>query len=158
MTYKEHSMRQGSKREVGLCMTREVRLIAPAQTIQEAAELMVDCDAGAIPVGDKGRLVGMITDRDIATRAVAGGLGPDTPVSKIMSKGVKYCFEDEDAEHVASNMGDIRVRRLVVLSRDKQLVGIVALGDLACGDHDPSAIAGALGGISRRGPVQQETT
>jgi CBS domain-containing protein len=73
----------------------------------------------------------MITDRDIAIRAVAQGLGPDTPVREVMSQEVKYCYEDEDLEHVAQNMGELQVRRLPVVNRDKRLVGIVSLGDIA---------------------------
>jgi CBS domain-containing protein len=85
-----------------------------------------------MPVGENDRLVGMITDRDIAIRAVAQGKGPDTPVREVMStEQVLYCFEDEDLEHVAQNMGDTQVRRLPVVNREKRLVGIVSLGDIA---------------------------
>jgi CBS domain-containing protein len=93
--------------------------------------MMAELDAGVIPVGENDRLVGMITDRDIAIRAVAKGKGPDTPVRDVMSSEVKYCYDDEDLEHVAKNMGDIQVRRLPVVNRDKRLVGIVSLGDIA---------------------------
>ncbi|HEU0260000.1 MAG TPA: CBS domain-containing protein [Burkholderiales bacterium] len=112
-------------------MTREVRVANPTQTIRDVAKIMAEIDAGAVPVGENDRLVGMITDRDIAIRAVAEGKGPDTPVRDIMSKDIKYCYDDEDLEHVAENMGDLQVRRLPVVNRDKRLVGIVALGDVA---------------------------
>lgn len=112
-------------------MTREVALADPNQPIREAAELMAECDAGALLVGRNDRLVGVITDRDIAVRAVAKGLPPATPVEKVMSPQVLYCFEDEDVEHVAKNMGENRVRRLPVLNREKRLVGIVSFGDLS---------------------------
>jgi CBS domain-containing protein len=112
-------------------MTTDVELASPTQTIRQAALLMGKTDCGALPVADKDSLVGMITDRDIAIRAIAAGKGPDTPVREVMSKEVKYCFEDENLEEVAQNMGDIQVRRLPVVSRDKRLVGIVSLGDIA---------------------------
>jgi CBS domain-containing protein len=112
-------------------MSRDVRVVNPGQTIRDVAKMMDEIDAGAIPVGEDDRLVGMITDRDIAIRAVALGKGPDTPVRDVMSKDVKYCYEDEDLEHVAQNMGELQVRRLPVMNRDKRLVGIVSLGDIA---------------------------
>jgi CBS domain-containing protein len=112
-------------------MTRDVRIANPGQSIRDVAKIMAEIDAGALPVGENDRLVGMITDRDIAIRAVAEGKGPDTPVRDVMSAEVKYCYEDEDLEHVAENMGDLQVRRLPVVNREKRLVGIVALGDIA---------------------------
>ena len=116
---------------VSEAMTREVRVANPTQTIRDVAKIMAEIDAGAVPVGENDRLVGIITDRDIAIRAVAEGKGPDTPVRDIMSKDIKYCYDDEDLEHVAENMGELQVRRLPVVNRDKRLVGIVALGDVA---------------------------
>jgi CBS domain-containing protein len=116
---------------VSEAMSRNVRLAAPGQTIRDAAKIMADIDAGAIPVQDNDRLVGMITDRDIAVRAVAAGKGPDTPVGDVMTRDIKYCYEDEELDHVAKNMGDIRVRRLPVVNREKRLVGIISLADLA---------------------------
>ena len=116
---------------VSEAMTRDVRVANPGQTIRDVAKMMAEIDAGSVPVGENDRLVGMITDRDIAIRAVAAGKGPDTPVREVMSKEVKYCFDDEDLEHVAKNMGDIQVRRLPVVNRDKRLVGIVSLADIA---------------------------
>lgn len=112
-------------------MTRDVCIASPNQTIQDAAKMMSDVDAGVLPVGENDRLVGMITDRDIAVRAVAKGMKPDTPVRDVMTSEVRYCFEDEDTEQVARNMGDQQVRRLPVVNRDKRLVGILSLGDLA---------------------------
>jgi CBS domain-containing protein len=132
-------------------MTRNVHMANPRQTIREAARLMADIDAGALPVGENDRLVGMITDRDIAVRAVAEGKGLDTPVSEIMSPEICYCFEDQELDEIAANMADIKVRRLPVVSRDKRLVGIVALGDIALSD-DPNGAAGvALCGVSEPG-------
>jgi CBS domain-containing protein len=118
--------------QVREAMTREVRVATPGQTIREAASLMSECDAGILPVGENDRLVGMITDRDIAVRAVAKGLGPDTPVRDVMSTDkVHYCFEDDDVDDVAKNMGTEKVRRLPVMDRNKRLVGIISLGDIS---------------------------
>jgi CBS domain-containing protein len=133
------------------CMTRQVRTIAPERSIQDAARLMAEMDVGALPVGDNDRLVGMITDRDIAVRAVGEGKGPQTPIRDVMSEEIKYCYEDDELEDVARNMGDIQVRRLPVLNREKRLVGIVALGDLASSDADNECVGEALEGISREG-------
>lgn len=132
-------------------MTRDVRLIAPDQSIQEAARLMAELDIGAVPVQEDDRLVGMITDRDIAVRAVAEGRGPDTPVRQIMSPEVKYCFDDQSVDEVTQNMGDLRLRRLPVLNRDKRLVGILSLGDLAIDETAQDEAGEALGRISRPG-------
>jgi len=107
-------------------------------------------------VGADDRLVGMLTDRDIAVRAVAQGMSPQTRVREVMSEEVMYCFEDEDLETVTMNMGDIQVRRLPVLDKDKRLVGIVSLGDVAT--HRGEMLAGqALGGISQRGGEHSQT-
>jgi CBS domain-containing protein len=135
---------------VSEAMTREVRIADPSQTIRDAAKIMKDIDAGAVPVGENDRLVGIITDRDIAIRAVALGKGPDTPVREVMSQDVKYCFDDEDMDHVAQNMGDIQVRRLPVVNRDKRLVGIVSLGDVALAEGRKPA-GEAVVGVSRPG-------
>jgi CBS domain-containing protein len=116
---------------VSEAMTRDVRLARPDQSIAEAAKLMAELDAGVLPVANEERLVGMITDRDIAIRAVAQGRAPDTPVQDVMTRDVKYCYEDEDVDAVVRNMSDIQIRRLPVMSRDKRLVGIIALGDIA---------------------------
>jgi CBS domain-containing protein len=129
-------------------MSGNVRVAAPEQPIHDAARMMVQLDCGAIPVGENDRLVGMITDRDIALRAVASGKGPDTLVRDVMSNEVFYCFEDQQLDEIAANMADIRVRRLPVLDRNKRLVGIVSLGDIALADQRGSSAAMALSGIS----------
>lgn len=112
-------------------MTRDAKLTSPDDTLQHAAQMMKECDCGVLPVAEGDRLVGMITDRDIAVRCIAEGKGPDCKVREAMTQEVKYCFEDEDVEHVCRNMEEIQVRRLPVMNRDKRLVGIVSLGDLA---------------------------
>jgi len=117
--------------KVNTAMTRNVRLVSPDQTIREAAQLMAEIDAGSLPVGENDRLVGMITDRDIAIRAVAEGRSPDTKIREVMTQEMLYCFDDQDLDEVAQNMSDTKVRRLPVVNREKRLVGIISLGDLA---------------------------
>jgi CBS domain-containing protein len=113
-------------------MTREVDLVGPDTTLSSVARKMRDRDIGSLPVGDDNRLVGMVTDRDIVLNAVASDLDPaKTTVREVMSPRVLYCFDDQPAEEVLKNMGDVQVRRLPVVDRNKRLVGIVSLGDLA---------------------------
>lgn len=139
-------------------MTRDVRMVRPDQTIREAAHLMAELDIGALPVEDSDRLVGMITDRDIAVRAVAEGHGADTMVRDVMSGEVKYCFDDQSVEEVTRNMGEQRLRRLPVVDRNKRLVGILSLGDLALDEDVQDEAAEALGGISRPGGEHSQST
>ena len=117
-------------------MTREIHLATPDQSIGAAAAEMARADIGSLPVSDSDRLVGMITDRDIAVRAVAKGLGAETPVRSVMTTSVKYCYDDQDVEEVARNMADLGVRRLPVVNRDKRLVGVVALSNIVHGGDD----------------------
>jgi len=131
-------------------MTTNVQLCTPQDSIRDAAEAMAALNIGLLPVAENNRLVGMISDRDIATRGMAMGRGPDTPVRDVMTADVKYCFEDQDIDEVTRNMADIQVRRLPVLTRDKRLVGIIALGDIAVSKPGDGA-AIALHGISRPG-------
>jgi len=141
---------------VSECMTRAVRIADPNQTLQEAASVMADADAGVLPVGDNDRLVGMLTDRDIAVRGVAAGRGPDAKVRDVMSAEVMYCYDDEQIEDVLENMGELQVRRLPVVNRDKRLVGIISLGDLAAKDRSAKT-ADALCGISKPGGEHSQT-
>ena len=129
-------------------MTRNPQLINPDDTIQHAARLMAECDCGIMPVSEGDHLVGMISDRDIAIRGIGNGKGPHSKVRDAMTREVKYCFEDEDAGHVAENMADLQVRRLPVMNRDKRLVGIISLSDLARKEPD---IGKALAGIAQPG-------
>lgn len=131
-------------------MTERVRTVTPTATIREAARLMGDIDAGVLPVAEGDRLIGMVTDRDIALRAIAVGKGPDASVGEVMSPEVKYCFDDEDVDDVCENMADLQVRRLPVVNRDKRLVGIVSLADIA-NAADPEEAGQALEGITRPG-------
>jgi CBS domain-containing protein len=112
---------------------------------------MLSQDAGSMPVCDGDRLVGMVTDRDIAVRAVAEGRGPDTPVREAMTDHVDYCFDDDEVEEVAMKMSDAQVRRFPVVSReDRRLVGIVSLGDLTRSDQADAAQV-ALDGVTDPG-------
>jgi CBS domain-containing protein len=137
-------------------MTRDVRIASPDNTIQQAARNMAECDAGALLVGADDRLVGMVTDRDIVVRGVAQGNGLDTKVGEVMTQDVQYCFEDEDLDQVARKMGEQQVRRLPVLNREKWLVGVLSLGDVAMGEG-PRAAGEALAGISRPGGAHSQT-
>lgn len=137
--------------KVSEAMSRQVEIVSPGDSIQQAAQIMARIDAGALPVGENDRLVGMITDRDIAVRAVGKGRNPaDTPVNEVMSREVKYCFEDDDVAKVAENMAQLQVRRLPVLSREKRLTGIISLGDIAR-EHEPGHAGSALHHIARKG-------
>jgi CBS domain-containing protein len=138
-------------------MTSEVRMVSPAQTIRDAAKLMAELDVGALPVAENDRLVGMITDRDIAVRAVAEGLPATTPISKIMSPEVLYCFDDQRLEEVTRNMGDVQVRRLPVVNRDKRLVGIVAIADLARSEQ-PTTVGRAVSHVSEPGGKHSQSS
>lgn len=139
------------------CMSTGVQIANPDETIETAARMMAKIDVGAIPVGEDDRLVGMITDRDIAIRAVAEGLGPGTAIRSVMSSDIRYCFEDEDVGHVLKNMGDIQLRRLPVLNREKRIVGIVSLADVA--KSGVGAKTGrTLGDITRPGGSHSQKT
>jgi|SRR5438128_1998639 len=130
-------------------MTLGVECIPPTATIQEAARKMRDLDVGSLPICDKNRLVGMLTDRDIATRALADGQDPrKAPVRECMTPDVIWCFEDQDVTEACDLMKENQIRRLAVLNRDKQLVGIVSLGDLACETHDEELAGATLEAVS----------
>src|SRR5689334_8081382 len=132
-------------------MTRDVTVVTPNDTLQQAAKIMGQLDCGALPVGENDRLVGMITDRDIAIRAVAEGKDPvQTRVRDVMTREVKYCFEDDLLSDATDMMSELQLRRLPVISREKRLVGILSLGDIARED-EPRQAGEALQGISRPG-------
>ncbi len=137
-------------------MTREVRTVTPESTIREAARIMADSDVGALPVAAGDRLAGMVTDRDIAVRAVALGKGPECTVGEVMTHEVLYCHEDEDVADVCVNMADMQIRRLPVVDADKRLVGIVSLADIANASESEAA-GQALEGITRPGGVHNQS-
>lgn len=137
--------------QISEIMTRDVQLASPKQTVQQAAKLMADLGCGCIPVADNDRLVGMLTDRDICVRAVAAGKTPGRcKVGEVMSAEVKYVFEDETTEDLARNMSTLQVRRMPVLNRDKRLVGIVSLGDLATANGAADETKDAIAGVSEK--------
>jgi len=136
-------------------MTREVQTIQPDETAQRAASFMLNADAGSIPVTEGERLIGMITDRDIAVRGVAKGYGPDTPVRELMTNDIICAREDDMIEDVASKMSEAQVRRLPVIDSDDRLCGIVSLGDLARETETESAHQ-ALEGVSQPGGQHQQ--
>jgi CBS domain-containing protein len=135
-------------------MSRDVLTVGPETTICEAARLMADADVGVLPVAAGDRLAGMVTDRDIAIRAVAIGKGPETTVGEVMTHEVLYCHEDEDIGYVCTNMADMQVRRLPVVDVDKRLVGIVSLADIA--DARAREAGEALEGITRPGGLHNQ--
>lgn len=129
-------------------MSRDVTVATPNDTVQKVARIMKEQDTGVLPVGENDRLVGMLTDRDITVRAVADGKVPNKcRVRDVMSANVKYVYEDETIEDVARNMSQLQVRRLPVLNREKRLVGIVSIGDLA--QSGPDEAGDALKHISK---------
>jgi len=130
-------------------MSRDVKVISPDMSIREAAREMRDGDFGMLPVGENDRMIGTISDRDIAIRAVAEGKDTGTKVRDVMSEGIAWAFEDDSVEEAAKIMSKRQVRRLPVVDRDKRLVGIVALGDFAVESSEIRPAAEALSEISK---------
>ncbi|HYG89876.1 MAG TPA: CBS domain-containing protein [Azospirillum sp.] len=143
----EREQQQGGT--IGDVMSRKVRTVKPDDTVQQAAKLMSDEDTGVLPVAEDSRVIGMLTDRDIAIRLVGASRDPaKSRVRDVMSQDVLYCYEDEDIDHIAGIMADQQLHRLPVMDRRQNLVGIVSVGDLA--DRQSPEMAGqALAGISR---------
>jgi CBS domain-containing protein len=124
-------------------------VISPDMSIRDAASQMRDGDFGMLPVGENDRMIGTITDRDIAIRAVAEGKDTGTKVRDVMSDGISWAYEDDSVEAAARIMSERQVRRLPVVDRDKRLVGIVALGDFAVESSEIRPAAEALSEISK---------
>jgi CBS domain-containing protein len=154
---REQRRGEGQRRDrgngrVGDVMHRDARLTNPEDTVQQVARVMREEDAGMLPVGEGDRLVGIVTDRDVALRLVADGRDPArTKVREVMTPEIRYVFEDEDLRAVAENMAEQQVRRLPVLNRAKRLVGIVSLSDLAREGRRPDLAGLALNRIARKG-------
>lgn len=122
-------------------MTQKCEWISPETTLAQAAQKMADLDCGFLPVGENDRMVGMLTDRDITIRATAQGKDPSkTKARDVMTPKTYYCYDDQGVEEVCQNMGEIKVRRLPVVNRDKRLVGVVSFGDVS-----QAAKAGSVG-------------
>jgi CBS domain-containing protein len=129
-------------------MSREVRTISPDTPLREVALIMRQADIGALVINQDDRMAGMVTDRDLVVRAMAEGMNMDTPVSRIMSDEVRYCFDDEEIDHVAKNMAQIEKRRLPVVNHDKRLVGMVSLANVASCNADKVS-ANLLRGVAQ---------
>jgi len=130
-------------------MTPGVEVIQPEATLQQAAAKMRRLDIGPLPVCDGDQLIGMLTDRDITVRAVAEGCDPNTTtVREAMTPDIAYCFEDQDVHEAIQLMERYQIRRLMILNRDKQLVGMVSLGDLAVSSDDQMRVAETLKHVS----------
>ncbi len=120
-------------------MTRQGEWIDPKTTLMDAAKKMHDRGIGSLLVGENDRIIGMVTDRDIACRGVAQNLNPaDTPVRKVMSEKIIWCFDDQEIEDAAHLMEGKKVRRLAVMNRDKRMVGVLSVDDLAHKMHELS--------------------
>lgn len=130
-------------------MSRDVKVISPEMSIVDAAKAMRDGDFGLLPVGENDRMIGTISDRDIAIRAVAEGKDTRTTVRDVMSEGIAWAYEDDSVEEAVKIMGKRQVRRLPVVDRDKRLVGIVALADFAVESSEIRPVAEALSEISQ---------
>ena len=130
-------------------MSRDVQIISPDGTIKEAAQQMLKGNFGMMPVGEDDRMIGTISDRDIAIRAVAEGKDPSTKVREVMSEGIVWAYEDDSVDDAAKLMGDRQIRRLPIVNADKRLVGIVALGDFAVESADIEIAGEALSEISK---------
>ena len=131
-------------------MTANIEEIAADATLMQAAEKMKRLNIGAIPVRENDRLVGMITDRDIAVRAVAEGRDPkEVPVSEAMSRDICFCYEDETVESAAKVMEEKQIRRLAVFDRSERAIGMVSLGDLAVRNHDNQLSGQVLERVSK---------
>lgn len=133
-------------------MTRDPEVIAPDASVQQAAQIMRDMNIGAVPVCDGRRLLGMVTDRDIAIRATARGIAPTyAKVADVMSKDISWAFDDQTPGEVLQQMGDQQLRRIAIVSRhNMELQGVVSLGDLAV--RQPGPMRKTLDEISRSAP------
>ena len=136
-------------------MTRDVQTVTPDQTAREAANFMLSADAGSIPVTEGDRLIGMITDRDIAVRGIAKGHGPETPVRELMTSDIISARDDDDVEEAATKMSEAQVRRLPVVDEQERLCGIISLGDLAREGATDTAEQ-ALEGVAQPGGQHQQ--
>ena len=136
-------------------MTSDVQTVSPGDTVQQAAGFMLSAHTGSIPVCDGAKIVGMITDRDIAVRGIGKGLGPDCTVADLMSKDIVCARDTDDVHAIAQQMSDKQVRRMPVLDAEDRLVGMVSLGDLSRQSQD-SAAKTALDGVSAEGGQHEQ--
>lgn len=137
--------------QINQIMTPRCKTCSPADSLHQAAQYMAQEGIGVLPVAEDNHLIGMLTDRDIVTR----GLASQRDISEfnagdLMSDEVLYCYDDQETHEVARNMGELQIRRMPVVNREKQLVGMVSLGDLASRGADEAA-GDALTDISEPG-------
>jgi len=133
-------------------MTAQVVTATPRTTISEVARTMAKIESGAVPVVDDGRVVGLVTDRDIVIRVVAEGLGLDTPVADVMTANVETCRETDNVADATAKMGSKQIRRLVVMDEQGKLAGIISLGDIAV-DYGAKKVGETLEEISENTPA-----
>jgi CBS domain-containing protein len=138
--------------QVNEVMTAQVSIATPRTTIKEVAQTMVQAESGAVPVVDDGKVVGLITDRDIVLRVVAAGRGLETLVCEVMTEGVETCREDDNVADAIGKMSAKQIRRLVVLGESGKLAGILSLGDVAI-DYGAKAVGKTLSEISETTPT-----
>lgn len=129
-------------------MTRNVRTLTPADTVADAAKAMRELNVGVIPVCEGGKLLGMVTDRDIVVRAMAQGLGGDTPLATVMSTDIRSARETDDLDTVLADMASRQIRRLPVLDGSQRLAGIISIGDIAVKGQDEEDVGQSLADIS----------
>ena len=129
-------------------MSKHVVLGHPEMKVAQAAQLMAEGKFGILPIQEDDRLVGVITDRDIAIRCVALNKDHQTPVSEVMTEEVLYCFDDQSVEEAIDNLGKNKIWRLPVVNREKRLVGIVSLCDLSCAPNESKGIDHTLRKLS----------
>lgn len=146
------------RQRISEVMTRDVRVLSPQDTLQRAAQAMDELNVGVVPVCDGDKLVGMLTDRDITVRAVAGGMDCESPIKDVMTEQVRWCFEDQQVDEVMQQMGEVQIRRMPVVDREQHLVGIVSLGDLATRHADDEEIGHTLESISSPSEPDRSTT
>jgi CBS domain-containing protein len=138
--------------QVSEVMTAQVSTATPRTTIRDVARTMAQVESGAVPVVDDGKVVGLVTDRDIVLRVVAEGKGLETPVSEVMTEQVETCREDDNIADATGKMGSKQIRRLVVLNESGKLAGILSLGDVAI-DYGAKAVGKTLSDISENTPA-----
>lgn len=138
-------------------MSRSVHSIRPTETLADAARSMAKHDIGALPVIESGKVIGIVTDRDIAVRAVAGALGSDTDVGQIMTASAVTCSPDDDLEDALKLMSKEQIRRLPVCKASGELVGMVSLADAAERDADKEEVGAALAHVCEPGGLHSQT-
>lgn len=131
-------------------MTKNVKIIPQNASVRDAAKLMKEIDTGFIPVMENNRVIGTITDRDIVVRSIAEGRDPnDTRVHDVMTSEFFFCYEDDDVKKAAKLMSDKQIRRIPIINHNNELVGVVALGDLAVDNRNDKMSGDILEDISK---------